>query len=172
VREIIEKKNPSLPNKDKVARQVGIGAIVFNDLANDRVKNVDFDWDRALDFEGDSGPYVQYCGVRCFSLIQKYGKPVAKEFKTELNSPEELELLRVLLGYQDVLRVSFESFKPHTLAGFLIDVCHRFGQFYNKCRIIGEPADIESSRMTLVQMVHSVLKEGLGTLSIELPDAM
>jgi arginyl-tRNA synthetase len=172
VHEIIEKKNPSLPNKDNVARQVGIGAIVFNDLANDRVKNVDFDWDRALDFEGDSGPYVQYCGVRCFSLIQKYGKPVAKEFKTELNSPEELELLRVLLGYQDVLRVSFESFKPHTLAGFLIDVCHRFGQFYNKCRIIGEPADLESSRMTLVQMVHSVLKEGLGVLSIELPDAM
>lgn len=172
VREIIEKKNPGLANKELVAKQVGIGAIVFNDLSNDRVKNVDFDWDRALDFEGDSGPYVQYCGVRCSSLIQKYGKPVAQDFKTELSSPEELELFRVLLAYQDVLRVSFESFKPHTLAGYLIDVCHRFGQFYNKCRIIGEPPEIESSRMTLVQMVHSVIKEGLGVLSIELPDAM
>lgn len=172
VREIIEKKNPGLANKELVARQVGIGAIVFNDLSNDRVKNVDFDWDRALDFEGDSGPYVQYCGVRCSSLIQKYGKPVAQEFKIELSSPEELELFRVLLAYQDVLRVSFESFKPHTLAGYLIDVCHRFGQFYNKCRIIGEPPEIESSRMTLVQMVHSVIREGLGVLSIQLPDAM
>ncbi len=172
VAEIIAKKNPNLPGKEKVAKQVGIGAILFNDLASDRVKNVDFDWDRALDFEGDSGPYVQYCGVRCFSLIQKYGKPVAKEFLTELDSPEEQELFRVLLNFQDILKTSFETFKPHTLAGYLIDVCHRFGQFYNKCRIIGEPPEIESSRMTLVQMVHAIIEEGLGILSIELPEAM
>ncbi len=172
VKEIIAKKNPDLANPDEVAKQVGIGAIVFNDLVNDRVKNVDFDWDRALDFEGDSGPYVQYCGVRCASLVRRYGKPVAETFQLDLTTPEEQELMRSLLNYQDTLRNAFENFKPHILAGYLIEVCHRFGQFYNKCRILGESDEIQAARMTLVQMVHVILEEGLRTLSIELPEAM
>jgi arginyl-tRNA synthetase len=172
VKEIIAKKNPDLPDADTVAKQVGIGAVVFNDLVNDRVKDVDFDWGRALDFEGDSGPYVQYCGVRCASLVRKYGKPIPESFKLDLTAPEELELLRSLLNYQDTLRNSFDNFKPHILAGYLIEVCHRFGQFYNKCRILGESEDLQAARMTLVQMVHVILEEGLRTLSIELPEAM
>lgn len=172
VSEIIEKKNPDLPEKQKVARQVGIGAIVFNDLVNDRVKNVEFDWDRALDFEGDSGPYVQYCGVRCASLIRRYGKPVESRFNMELTAPEEQELMRYLLNYQDTLKNSFEHFKPHILAGYLIELCHRFSQFYTNCRILGENGDLQDSRMTLVGMVHEVLKSGLNTLGIELPEAM
>lgn len=172
VREIIAKKNAGLANADQVARQVGIGAIVFNDLMNDRVKDVEFDWERALDFEGDSGPYVQYCGVRCASLVRKYGKPVAQKFSIELKEPEEQELLRTLLNYQDTLKNAFENFKPHILAGYLLDVCHRFNQFYTKCRILGESPEVEGARMTLVQMVHAVLEEGLGKLSIELPEAM
>jgi arginyl-tRNA synthetase len=172
VEEIISKKNPDLANKKKVAKQVGYGAIIFNDLVNDRVKNVDFDWDRALDFEGDSGPYVQYCGVRCLSLVRKYGKPVPSAFTSELTSNEERELFRALLSYQDVLRSSFNNFKPHILAGYLIDVCHRYSQFYTKCRILGEAEAVESSRMTLVQLVYIVLEEGLKVLGIELPEAM
>ena len=172
VREVIEKKNPDLPNKEKVARQVGIGAVVFNDLMNDRVKNVDFDWDRALDFEGDSGPYVQYTGVRCNSLMRKYGKPIEKHFSSEVKAPEEQELLRSMLLYQDTLKNAFQNFKPHMLAGYLLDLCHKFSLFYNKCRIIGESPEVESSRMTLVLMTHELLAEGLRTLSIELPDAM
>jgi arginyl-tRNA synthetase len=172
VKEIIAKKNPDLPDADTVAKQVGIGAVVFNDLVNDRVKDVDFDWGRALDFAGDSGPYVQYCGVRCASLVRKYGKPIPESFKLDLTAPEELELLRSLLNYQDTLKNSFDNFKPHILAGYLIEVCHRFGQFYNKCRILGESEDLQAARMTLVQMVHVILEEGLRTLSIELPEAM
>lgn len=172
VREIIEKKNPSLPDKEKVARQVGIGAIVFNDLVNDRVKNVDFDWDRALDFEGDSGPYVQYTGVRCHSLVRKYGQPVPESFASELKTPEELELLRAMLLYQDTLRSAFDNFKPHILAGYLLDLCHKFSLFYNKCRILGESPETEAARMTLVLMTRELLSEGLRTLSMELPEAM
>ncbi len=172
VREVIQRKNPDLTDADKVARQVGIGAVVFNDLVNDRVKNVEFDWDRALDFEGDSGPYVQYCGVRCASLIRKYGKPIEKEFKLALESAEEKELLRTLMAYPDTLVNAFDNFKPHILAGYLIDVCHRFSSFYTKCRILGEGPDIEAARMTLVQAVHHVLEEGLKILGIELPEAM
>jgi arginyl-tRNA synthetase len=169
---IIEQKNPDLPDKEKIARQVGIGAIVFNDLVNDRVKNVDFDWDRALDFEGDSGPYVQYTGVRCRSLVRKYGKPVAESFAVDLQAPEEKELLRTMLLYQDTLKTAFDNFKPHILAGYLLDLCHKFSLFYNKCRILGESVETEAARMTLVLMTRELLSEGLRTLSIELPEAM
>lgn len=172
VLQLIEQKNPGLADKEKVARQVGIGAVIFNDLVNDRVKNVEFDWDRALDFEGDSGPYVQYMGVRCASLIRKYGRPVDGKFLAPLDSPEERELIRCILNYQDILKNSFRTFKPHLLAGYLLDLCHRFSTFYNKHRILGEKAEIESSRMTLVQIVHAVIADGLKGLSIELPDAM
>lgn len=172
VREIIARKNSGLANADKVAEQVGIGAVVFNDLLNDRVKDVEFDWERALDFEGDSGPYVQYCGVRCASLVRKYGKPISEKFATEFMQPEELELMRTLLNYQDTLRNAFENFKPHILTGYLLDVCHRFSSFYTKCRILGESPEVEAARMTLVQMVHIVLEEGLRKLSIQLPEAM
>jgi arginyl-tRNA synthetase len=170
--EVIAKKNPNLANAQLVAKQVGIGAVIFNDLVNDRVKDVDFDWDRALDFEGDSGPYVQYCGVRCHSLIRKYGKPVESKIAIELGAPEERELMRVLLGYQDTLKNSFENFRPHFLGGYLLDVCHKFSQFYTKCRILGEGPGIEAARMTLVQMTHVVLAEGLAVLGIQLPEAM
>lgn len=172
VREVIRQKNPGLANAEKVANQVGVGAVIFNDLVNERVKDVEFDWERALSFEGDSGPYVQYCGVRCLSLIRKYGKPIPKTIHGELNAPEEKELIRTLLNYQDTLRNSFENFKPHFLAGYLLEVCHRFGQFYTKCRILGEGDETEAARMTLVQMTHDVLKEGLAGLGIELPEAM
>ncbi len=172
VSEVIKTKNPNLPDAAKVARQVGFGAVIFNDLVNDRVKNVEFDWERAVDFEGDSGPYVQYCGVRCASLVRKYGKPIRNEISVALESPEEKELIRCILGYQDTLANSFRIFKPHILAGYLLDVCHRFSQFYTKCRVLGEDPEIEAARMTLVASVQAILEEGLKILSIELPEAM
>lgn len=172
VRKIINSKNPDLQDAERVASQVGIGAVIFNDLVNDRVKDVDFDWDRALNFEGDSGPYVQYCGVRCASLARKFGKPIAQQFTADLSSPEEVELIRLLLNYQGVLESAFQSFKPHILAGYLLDVCHRFNQFYNKCRILGETEETAANRMTLVEATRRILLSGLGMLSIELPEMM
>ncbi len=172
VQAIIAQKNPALADAGRIAKQVGIGAIVFNDLMNDRIKNVDFDWARALDFEGDSGPYVQYCGVRCLSLMRKFGRTISAQMTTVLSSEEEVALLRCLLLYQDTLKNSYAHFKPHYLAGYLLEVCRRFNQFYNKCRILGEARELEEARMTLVQMVHTVIGSGLYNLSIELPDAM
>ncbi|MGE4129991.1 MAG: arginine--tRNA ligase [Bdellovibrionales bacterium] len=172
VRGIIASKNPDLENADQVAEMVGVGAIVFNDLVNDRVKNVEFDWDRVLDFEGDSGPYVQYCGVRCKSLARKYGKPIRGEFAAVLSSEQEKELMRFILSYEDVLRHSFRMFKPHVLAGYLLEVCRRFNAFYTHCRILGEGEEIQSSRMTLVEATRVILEEGLGHLGIRVPESM
>lgn len=172
VREFMDKRDTAVPNKEEVARQVGIGAIIFNDLVNDRVKNVEFDWERVLDFEGDSGPYVQYCGVRCASLIRKYGKPVSERMTAPLVAPEEVELIRTLLAFDVTLKNAFASFKPHILAGYLIEVCHKFSQFYTKHRILGENPEVEASRMALVAATLKILEKGLGVLGIELPEAM
>lgn len=172
VKQIIAEKNPALENSAKVAEQVGVGAIIFNDLMNDRVKNVEFDWDKILDFEGDSGPYVQYCHVRCTSLIKKYGKPVEMKIPAELDSPEEQELIKQMLAFPDAAKSAFENFKPHIVATYLLDLCRLFNQFYTKHRIIGEDPQIAASRMALVAAVRLVLGRGLALLNIQPPEAM
>lgn len=170
VGKIIEEKNPHLENKDLISRQVGIGAIIFNDLVNDRVRNVDFDWEKIFNFEGDSGPYLQYCYVRTRSVIQKYGKPVAQKFSSELSEAEERNLLRIMMNYPDVLSSAAATYKPNILAQYLLELAAAFNLFYNKHRIIGSPQ--ESDRILLVQLTGQILKLGLKVLNIQAPNAM
>jgi arginyl-tRNA synthetase len=172
VKAIIGQKNPNLAGAEKVAQQVGIGAIVFNDLMNDRNKNVEFDWEKVLDFEGDSGPYVQYCHVRCVSLVNKFGKPCPTTMKLALESLEERELIRALINFPDVLQSAFKNFKPHLVATYLLEICKLFSQFYTQHRILGEESSLEESRMALVGATQAVLARGLGVLNIEAPNAM
>lgn len=168
----IGEKNPELPNRFEVARQVGIGAIIFNDLVNDRVKNVEFDWERALNFEGDSGPYVQYCQVRCLSLLRKYGVESPLGFDQDLESDEERGLVRHLLLYEDTLNAAFNNYKPHILAGYLLETCQRFNHFYHKHRILSGEEHLIRSRMTLVSLTQKGLQQGLAVLNIESPQFM
>ena len=172
VEKIIEKSKPDLPHKRQVAEQVGVGAIIFNDLSNDRLRDVDFDWDRVLSFEGDSGPYVQYCQVRCRSLIKKYGREVPEIWPVALSSDEERVLLKLLHSYEETLSHAFTHLKPHFVASHLLDICRTFGHFYHKHRILGESADLEASRMGLVWAVQRVLENGLKILNIESPEEM
>lgn len=168
----IEEKNPDLQNKDLVSKQVAVGAVIFNDLVNDRVKNVEFDWDRILSVEGDSGPYVQYTNVRCQSILRKYGKPVSSTPALVLSSPEERKLIYTLLRFQDFLSISFRQYKPNILAQYLLEVCADFSHFYHKNRIVGEAPEVAASRASLVHAAHLVLTQGLGILNIESPEAM
>jgi arginyl-tRNA synthetase len=180
VDKIIENKNPTLANRKKIAEQVGVGAIIFNDLAVDRVKDVEFDWEKVLNFEGDSGPYVLYTHVRCMSLIAKYnakynisyGSASLAPLSIALSSVEERELVRVLLGYEDALASAFATFRPNILAQYLLELCGTFSRFYNKHRILGEAPDLELARMGLVEASRRVLRAGLKNLNIEAPSAM
>lgn len=172
VGELIEEKNPNLENKAEVAEQVGIGAIIFNDLINDRVRNVDFDWDRVLDFDGSSGPYVQYCQVRCNSLIERYGREPKSSLAVVLSSKEERELVWRLLQFEEVVQNAAESFKPNYLAQYLVDICQQFNHFYQKHRVLGESSEVEASRITLVHCTRAVLRQGLKLLNIQSPLAM
>jgi arginyl-tRNA synthetase len=172
--QIIEEKNPELPNKKLVAQQVGLGAIIFNDLSSDRIKNVDFDWDRVLDFEGDSGPYVQYCVVRCKSILKKFDGIIPSEIAVDLNSPEEKTLVKQLLLYPEILSISYKNFKPSFLAQYLLEVCRSFGSFYTHHKILDDKLDepTKLARLRLVQCTENLLTEGLRILGIQSPDKM
>ena len=169
VYQIIEEKNPSLKNKQKVAEQVGIGALVFNDLINDRIKDVDFSWDKALNFDGDSGPYVQYCHVRCVSLLNKLNEDEKwkKGIEGEDIDSSELQLMEALLDFESYFHQSFVKHKPHILASYLIQLCHVFSRFYTNCPIIDSPK--QNLRVELIKVVQRVLKKGLDLLNIEAP---
>lgn len=173
VRETIEKKNPDLTHKDEVAQQVGVGAIIFNDLVNDRVKNVDFNWEQVLDFEGNSGPYVQYCNVRCESLLRKSGLNIDTIlFDVELATQEESELMWELLAFENVLENAFDNFKPHLVATYLLDLCRCFSTFYGKHKVLQSEPGILESRMALVKATQTIIQEGLKILNISAPKEM
>ncbi len=172
VEKTIAEKNPNLENKSEIAKQVALGAVIFNDLVNDRVKNVEFDWDRILSVEGDTGPYVQYTVVRCKSILRKYGKPLPSEAPSELLAEEERKLVYELLQFEDILTGAYRQFKPNILAQYLLELCGSFSHFYHKCRILGEAAEVEASRITLVMATEKILIQGLKLLNIEAPEAM
>ncbi len=168
----ITKKNLKLSNKNKIAEIVGVGAVVFNDLLNDRVKDVEFNWDKVTDFEGDSGPYVQYSIVRCKSILRK-AKGVVPESMVSLEHETEISLMNLLLEYEGILKLSFQTFKPNYLATYLLDVSKAFSSFYKNCPIISiKEKSLKKTRLFLVDSVLKVLVAGLGVLNIKAPDEM
>ena len=172
---IIKEKNPALKNKEATAEKIACGALIFNDLMNDRIKDVDFSWDRMLDFEGDSGPFVQYCHARSASLLKKAGaenlnSKIELKIKPQDLEPIEREWIEKLLEFETAGEASFRQFKPHILAVYLLDICHVFSRFYSKKRIIGSPKQADLIQLT--RAVKAVLKKGLDLLNIESPSAM
>ena len=163
-------------NIDEVAEQVGVGAIVFNDLVNDRVRDVEFDWEQALSFEGDSGPYVQYVHVRCVSILAKAGRRMPDDISGDklraLESSEERRLVKSLMRYEDVLSQAYQNFKPNILANYLLELCADFNHFYHNHKILGGDAAFVDSRLALVWITQSVIRSGLKILSIAAPTEM
>lgn len=180
-RKLIEAKNPALSADEKadIAEKVGVGAVVFNDLAVDRVQNVEFDWDKILSFEGDSGPYVQYMYVRCASLLRKANgfhlsldEQQLQASCAVLNGEDEIQLLMALLSFDEVLKQAFEAFKPNTVAQYLLQVCGLFSQFYHKHRILDSEPHEQWARLALADCTREVIKTGLEILSIQAPEVM
>jgi len=168
----VEEKNPDLPDKDNTIRKIAVGAVFFNDLLNDRVKNVEFDLERAMSPEGDSGPYVQYTAVRCKSILRKISfrwqeLPAASDW-----TDSETRLMFSLLQFQDVVKASYLHLKPNILAQYLLNVCSDFSHFYHQNRVLGEEASLQNRRLHLVELSRRVLEEGLALLNVEAPDMM
>ncbi len=173
ITEVMKEKRPELLDQKPIIQKIAIGAVIFNDLMNDRSKNVEFDWDRAISTEGDSGPYVQYMAVRCKSILKKRSSfaPSSLDFQSDWND-SETKLIYSLLQFQEVVKASCTQFKPNLLAQYLLQVCTEFSHFYHLNRVLDEPAEIEKRRLSLVFLTQAVLVEGLGLLGIDSPDAM
>lgn len=170
VEKIIKERNPDLKNKEEVSRQVGIGAVIFNDLINDRIKDVDFEWAKVLDFDGNSGPFVQYSLVRSRSLLNKFKGVIPKQFSKPLESSEEKILAWRLIGFEEACFQSLKHFKPHTLARYLLDLSKEFNRFYSGIKVLGQ--DREADLLLLTEITHRVLWRGLEILNVPRPKAM
>ena len=170
VEKIIENRNLLLKDKKLIAEQVGTGAVIFHDLMTDRSKDVDFEWERVLDFDGRSGPFVQYTHVRCMSLLKKYGRQTPKTFSEDSLSEEEKKLTWWLLYFEEAVYQSFVKFKPHILAGYLLDLSKEFNRFYASEKILNSKG--EQNKILLTDMTRKSLKTGLSLLNMPLPEAM
>jgi len=173
-KEIIEQKNPELENKEEVAKKVGIGAVIFNDLANSRVKDEIFEWDTILNFQGETGPYIQYTYVRTKSVLEKAGNlPKFEEVKTEnLLDEYSLEILKLIYNFEDILIQVTDKNEPSILSRYLIDLAKSYSSFYNENKIIVDDKDVQNARVYLTYAVGQVLKQGASLLGIEMPEKM
>ena len=171
---VIEEKNPDLENKEDVAKKVGIGAVIFNDLSNSRIKDEIFDWDTMLNFQGETGPYIQYIYVRTKSVIQKAG--YVPDFKDVncmvLNDKESFETVKLIYKFEDVLKEVTNKNEPSILSRYLIDLSQSFSSFYNANKIICEDKELQDARLYLTYAVGTVLKTGASLLGINMPDRM
>jgi len=179
-REIIESKNPNMPNKDEVARQVGVGAIIFNDLYANRIKDVVFSWEEALNFEGESGPYVQYTHARVCSVLRKAngsdsielpeGVGSASVDPAKLVNAEAIGVLRELSRFGERVEQAMVKLEPSMISRYLIDVAQSFNRFYHECPILVDDPAVRASRLALVKCVQITLANGLGLIGLETPE--
>ena len=173
-RTIIEEKNPNLENKEEVAKEVGVGAVIFNDLSNSRIKDEIFDWDQILNFNGETGPYIQYMYVRTKSILEKAEKlPDIKEIEfSKLLDDEAIQVINTLYNFEETLRQVVEKNEPSILARYLIEVSQNYSSFYNEHHIIGELKEVENARLYLTYACNQVLKTGANLLGIAMPEKM
>ncbi len=172
--ETINKKNPNLENKEEIAKKVGIGAVIFNNLSSSRVKDIIFDWDTALNFQGETGPYIQYTYVRTQSVMNKLDTiPEIAEINFEkLEDDYSQEILKLIYRFDETLEQVTQKEEPAILTRYLLDLAKAFSSFYNENKIIGEEEETQNARVYLTRAVGEVLKIGAKLLGIEMPEKM
>ncbi len=176
--EIIEQKNPNLPDKETVARQVGVGAVLFYDLYNSRIKDVDFWWDRALAFEGETGPYVQYTHARACSVLSKSNVSAAQALENNncdyaaLDNPEAQQVIALLEGFPAAVEAACDKNEPCIVLRHTVSLCQAFNRFYFEHRIITDQPEQTNANLKLCAAVKTVIKTGLGLAGIEAPARM
>ena len=172
IESIIEEKNPELPDKETVAKQVGIGAILFNTLYNQRIKDVVFDWEKILNFDGETGPYVQYTYARAASVLRKIGDYDTTIDYSLLTDEASMALLKEIERYSAVVKDAADKLEPSIIARYAVDLAQSFNKFYHDCQINVEDTNIKYTRANIVAITKSILKDALGLLGMTCPEQM
>ncbi len=177
--DIIKAKSPHLNNKETVSKQVGVGAVIFFALSSGRIKDTVFSYDEVLNFDGETGPYVQYTNARCNSVLRKAEVDIKNipsgEIEADFSSIENessYTLISILEQFGEILSISLDKYEPSILTRYLIDVAKAFNKFYLENRIIDGKLGVSNARLALVYSTAVVLKEGLSLLGIEAPEEM
>lgn len=168
--ENIEQKNPTLSSKEIVAQQVGTGAVIFHDLKNYRLNDVEFSLEEMLKFEGDTGPYVQYTHARASALLRK-GNYKEIEWTEAQFDEEAWPIVKELIEFPEVIKRAYDGNDPSLIAKYVIQLSKKFNQYYGKVRILAE-SENKQVRLSLVSAVQIVLREGLRLLGVDAPEEM
>ena len=171
--EIINEKSPNLENKEDAAKKIGIGAIVFAFLKNNRERDIVFDWNEMLNFEGETGPYVQYTYARGKSILRKAGE-ISKDIDYSLlSSKEEFELIKLLASFNDSIMMAIEKYEPSIITRHIIEVAKAFNRFYNQYKILNtEDIKLRDARLKLVSATCHVIKNGLKLIGVNVVEKM
>lgn len=173
--EIITAKNPDLDNREKVAEQVGVGAVLFSALENSKIKDITFTFDRVLNFDGETAPYLQYTCARCNSIVAKAGLSQNAKIAIDTRAFDNIETLRLcklLRSFPQVIKDAAYKYEPSLLSALLIDIAQVFNRFYIEHRVICDDLSVQNARLQVVQATATVLKKGLALLGIEAPEKM
>lgn len=179
-REIIEEKNPNIENLEEITSQVGIGAVVFNELSNNRIKDYTFKWDQILNFDGETGPYVQYTHARCASLLRKAGEDIVAKAQDPKNvdfallakSDSAYELTKLIYAFPGGVEQAGEKYEPSIITRHIIDIAQCFNKFYHDEHIIVDDEVEKTSKIALVIATKRVIATGIGLLGMKAPERM
>lgn len=172
--EIITEKSPNLENKEEVAKMVGVGSVLFNDLYNQRIKDVSFNWDKVLNFDGETGPYVQYTHARCSSVVrlaENFDPSNEVDFSV-ITEPDAIFLLKEINRFPKVVLDAADKYEPSIVARFAVDVAQAFNKFYNSTRINVPEENVKNARVMLTYLTKKTLSDALELLGIQAPEAM
>lgn len=170
--DVINEKNPNLENKDDVAEMIGTGAVVFGVLSGNRIKDISFSYDKVLNFDGETGPYVQYTYARCNSLIEKIGAVGTEIDYSTLEKTEAYELIKLIDRYPDVVADSGVKYEPSLVTRYLLAIAGQFNKFYIEQNISNSPEGEKNARLTVVNIVRDIIGGGMSLLGIQCPNKM
>lgn len=172
-KEIIEERNPNLENKEVVAREIGIGAVKFQELFNTRIKDYVFDWDQVLNFEGETGPYVQYAHARANQILEKLGLELSKDVDFSLlNEPQEVALMKSIYDVPNVILTARDKLEPSVITRHVTEIAQKFNSFYNSIHILNSEDEVKKSRALLVYATKISISNLLSLLGIHAPNKM
>ena len=174
-KEIMLEKNPDLENMDQVAQQVGVGAVVFHDLFNNRIKDVTFSWDQVLNFDGETGPYVQYTFARASSVLRKAQWDPAKQEEIDmslLTDEYSQEILKLIENFPKRVEEACQKWEPYMITRYTVALATAFNKFYHENSILNAEENVKKARLKLTCVVTQIIKQGLYLIGVQAPEKM